>query len=354
MMTSSYQSQSTQSVIGDNVDGNFCSQALPEIFDDLAPFPLIQTDSSFRKPLQSIAKMSEASPLAMDYLKAALADNTRRAYQGDLADFFAWGGEIPCSPETLTNYIAGRAGVHSPHTIARRIVGICRAHTSQGLPDPAKNDLVRSILRGVRRKNAKAQRQVTPLLKGDILSFLPLMTGIKGIRDRAMILLGFAAALRRSEVVAIDVADIQFVKEGLILTLPKSKTDQTGVGRKIAVPYGRTTACPVKAVELLLAHCSITTGPLFRSIGKSGVVSKHRLSAQSVALVLKAYGAMSGLDESDISGHSLRSGLITSAAIAGVSIWKIKAQSGHKSDTMVSRYIRDATIFDGNAAGAVL
>ena len=319
---------------------------------DISALP--DTASDFCNQFQSISRQSETSLLAMAYLHAGLADNTRKAYKGDLADFFAWGGQIPCTAEILANYIADRAELHSPYTIARRIVGICRAHTSQGLPDPAKNDLVRGIVRGVRRKNGKPQRQVAPLLKSDIISFLPLMTGTKGIRDRAMILLGFAAALRRSELVAIDIGDVQFVKEGLILSIRKSKTDQTGVGRKIAVPYGRSLACPVKAVELLLAASPNDIGSLFRSVKKGGAVSTSRISSQSVALVLKTYATVIGLNCRDISGHSLRSGLITSAAIAGVSIWKIKAQSGHKSDSMISRYIRDANMFDNNAAGAVL
>src|ERR1035437_1048853 len=137
-----------------------------------------------------------------DYLSAAIADNTRRAYRGDLTDFLSWGGVVPCSPEVLAAYIAARAETHSPHTITRRVVGISRAHASQGLPDPAKTDLVRTVLRGVRRKNGTAQRQVAPLLKQDLLAILPLMRGTKGIRDRALLLLGFAAALRRSKLVA--------------------------------------------------------------------------------------------------------------------------------------------------------
>ena len=150
------------------------------------------------------------------FIAAALADNTRRAYQGDLADFLHWGGTVPCTPETLAAYIADRAETLSPHTITRRVVGISRAHVSQSLADPAKNDLVRTVLRGVRRKNGTAQRQVAPLLKQDLLAILPHMRGTKGVRDRALILLGFAAALRRSELVALDVHDLQFVNEGLI------------------------------------------------------------------------------------------------------------------------------------------
>lgn len=301
-----------------------------------------------------LQKRIGASASVAEYVSAALADNTRLAYRGDLADFIAFGGNIPCSPEELAAYIADRARIHSPHTIARRVVGISRAHTSQGMVDPAKNDLVRAVLRGVRRTNGMPQRQVAPLLKCDILSIVPLMHGTKGIRDRALILLGFAAALRRSELVGLDVQDIHFVKEGVILQIRRSKTDQMGEGRKIAIPYGRTSACPVNAIEIWLAHAHLASGPLFRPVGKGGGVGDTRLTGQVVALVLKAYAAVAGLNAASISGHSLRAGLVTSAAMAGVSLWKIKAQSGHKSDAMVTRYVRDANLFDGNAAGAVL
>lgn len=287
------------------------------------------------------------------FIVAALADNTRRAYQGDLADFLKWGGAVPCTPETLAAYIADRAATLSPHTITRRVVGISRAHTSQGLFDPSKNDLVRTVLRGVRRKNGTAQRQAAPLLKQDLLALLPLMKGTKGIRDRALILLGFAAALRRSELVALDVQDLQFVNEGLIVLLRKSKTDQDGEGRKIAVPNGRTSACPVKAVQTWLGLAQIVDGAIFRSVSKGGDVG-DRLTGQSVASILKSYAAAAGLPASDISGHSLRSGLVTSAAQIGVAAHKIQQQTGHRSMEMLHRYIRDANLFENNAAGLLL
>ncbi len=287
------------------------------------------------------------------YVAAALADNSRRAYRQDLDDFLGWGGAVPCSPETLAAYIADRAHTLSPHTITRRVVGISRAHVSQSLPDPAKTDLVRTVLRGVRKTHGRPQRQVTPILKQDLLGLLPLMRGTKGIRDRALILLGFAAALRRSELVALDVQDLEFVKEGLIVRLPRSKTDQEGEGRKIAVPYGRTSACPVKAVEDWLTHAQIAMGAIFPSVSKGGVLA-GRLTAQSVALILKAYAEVAGLKASDISGHSLRSGLATSAAQAGVAAHKIMAQTGHRSMEMLNRYIRDANLFENNAAGLLL
>ena len=183
---------------------------------------------------------------------------------------------------------------------------------------------------------------------------LPLMRGAKGIRDRALLLIGFAAALRRSELVALNVEDLQFVKEGLIINLRISKTDQEGQGRKIAVPYGRTSACPVKAIQEWMKHAQITRGPLFPPVGKGGRIGVAALSGQSVALIIKAYAEAIGLPTSNTSGHSLRSGLVTSAAQAGVAIHKIQAQSGHRSLQMLFRYIRDANLFEDNAAGLLL
>jgi integrase len=241
----------------------------------LNSFPIVNTQLSLlnrggQNPTLSLASGHQPLPEAVSgYIAAALADNTRRAYQGDLLDFQHWGGTIPCTSETLAAYIADRAGIHSTYTITRRVVGISRAHVSQGLPDPAKTDLVRVVLRGVRKTHGKPQHLAAPLLKHGLLSILPLMSGTKGIRDRALILLGFAAALRRSELVALDVTDLQFVSEGFVVHVRRSKTDQVGEGREIAVPWGRTSACPVKAVRAWLTLAQITDGAIFRRVCKA-------------------------------------------------------------------------------------
>ena len=322
--------------------------------DNLALTLPIPEVSKGLKTSGSDARIQPYSKEIDGYLYAAIADNTRRAYRGDLIDFLNWGGAVPCSPEMLAGYIAARAEIHSPHTISRRIVGISRAHVSQGLADPAKSDLVRAVLRGVRRSHGRPQRRVAPLIKQDLMGILPLMRGIKGIRDRALLLLGFAAALRRSELVGLDASDLEFVREGLIVHLRRSKTDQEGVGRKIAVPYGRTSACPVKAVQAWLEQANIESGAVFRSISKGHVIAADRLTGQSVALILKRYAEMADLPAANVSGHSLRSGLVTSAAQIGVSDHKIQQQTGHRSAEMLSRYIRDARLFENNAAGLVL
>lgn len=231
-------------------------------------------------------------------------------------------------------------------------MAIGRAHTSQNHPDPTKTDLTRAVLKGIRRTKGMAQRQVSPVLASDLLAMTEHMQGIKGLRDRALLSLGFAAALRRSELVALNVADLSFVPEGLVITLRRSKTDQAGEGRKIGVPWGRTAACPVRAVRAWLDHTQVTDGPVFLSVKKGGALGT-RLSDHAVAEIVKTYAQAIGLDPASLSGHSLRSGLVTSAAKAGIALHRIADQTGHRSMEMLRRYIRDANLFLNNA-GAIL
>lgn len=303
--------------------------------------------------LQSIAPARSAPSLA-DYINAAISSNTRRAYRDDLADFERYGGSIPCSPETLAQYIAFRATGCSPYTVARRVVGICRAHRSLGFSDPSKNELVRTVLRGVRRTKLARQRQATPLLPENVFAMLPLMTGIKGARDKAVITVAFAAALRRSEVVALSVEDLSFQKEGVVVRLRSSKSDQEGKGRLVAVPFGRTGACPVRAIKRWMELAQIDAGPLFREVRRNGAIGATPLTGQSVSQIVKDRVASVGLPAASYSGHSLRAGLVTSAARAGAGAPAIMRQTGHRSMEMLTRYIRNATLFDDNAAALLL
>ncbi|SCW92184.1 Phage integrase family protein [Sphingobium faniae] len=174
------------------------------------------------------------------------------------------------------------------------------------------------------------------------------------MRDRALLLIGFAGAFRRSELVGFDCDDVEHVRQGIVLHLRRSKTDQTGQGRKIAIPHGRTRWCPVRHLTDWLTHAGIEEGPIFRGMGRHGRIAPTRLSADAVAAILKRRVQAVGFDPATFSGHSLRAGLATSAAIAGASSWKIRQQTGHKSDAMLARYIRDGDMFTDNAAGAVL
>ena len=287
------------------------------------------------------------------YIHSALSANTRIAYQNDLVHFLSWGGSVPASSEMISQYLACSANSNAPATLSRRIVSINRAHTSQNLPSPTKSDLVKATLRGIRRTVGTKQRQVEPLLKDDLVKAVSSLAGLRGCRDRALLLIGFAGALRRSELVGLQFADIEFVELGLMIYLRHSKTDQEGEGRKIAIPYGRGMVCPVLALKEWLAISKICHGPLIRQVIGNSKVADSALSTHAVAIIVKKYAALLNLDASKFSGHSLRAGLVTSAAQAGVSTWKIKQQTGHKSDVMLNRYIRDAKLFTNNASGLI-
>lgn len=293
-------------------------------------------------------------PEVSDYLRASLSENSRQAYRSDLNHFLAWGGTIPARPEIVAQYLADHAGQHAVATLARRLVSIGKAHTTQGMPSPIDTELVRATLRGIRHTHGSAQRQVAPAVKEDVLAMVANLEGVKGIRDKALLLIGFAGAFRRSELVSLTVADIEQAKQGLIIHLRRSKTDQDGRGRKVAIPFARGAVCPVLALQRWLEMSGITDGPIFRPVNRHGVIAEFALSAQAVALVVKERAKAVGLDPERYAGHSLRAGLVTSAAQLGVSSWKIRQQTGHASDAMLSRYIREANIFVDNAAGAVL
>jgi integrase len=180
------------------------------------------------------------------------------------------------------------------------------------------------------------------------------ISGVKGIRDRALLLIGFAGAFRRSELVSLTVADIEQAKQGLVIQLRFSKTDQAGEGRKVAIPFARGATCPVIALQQWITAAGITEGPVFRPVNRHGVIAETALTPQAVALVVKERAQAVGLDSAKYAGHSLRAGLVTSAAQLGVSSWKIRQQTGHRSDAMLIRYIRDCQKFVDNAAGAIL
>jgi integrase len=296
---------------------------------------------------------NEVSSAVLDYVRSSVADNTRRAYSSDIQRFLDWGGSIPSAPEVIANYLAARAKSHSTATLSRWLSSISKAHTLRGVDSPCQNEYVRATYRGVKRTHGVKQRQATPVLWVDVCAMVETLDGCKGIRDRALLLVGFAGAFRRSELVALTVEDVQFVKQGVVVHLRSSKTDQERAGRKVAIPHARGNVCPVSALEEWLKFSGVSCGPIFRPVDRHGGIGSRTLTAQSVALIVKQRAEAVGLDPELFSGHSLRSGLVTSAAQAGVSSWKIRQQTGHASDAMLARYIRDAQMFMGNAAGAL-
>jgi integrase len=200
-----------------------------------------------------------------------------------------------------------------------------------------------------------AQANAKPLLKEDLFAVLDHMgDGLRDCRDRSLLLLGFAGGFRRSELVGLDVSDLQFVRQGMIITLRHSKTDQDGQGRKIGIPFGRTKHCPVRTTEAWLQRASVTEGPIYRHISKGSHIAPNRLSGDAIPNIIRERLQNAGINLEGYSGHSLRAGFATSAAMAGVATWRIRKQTGHASEAMLSRYIRDGELFEGNAAGILL
>lgn len=293
--------------------------------------------------------------LTQHFITNSISDNSKRAYRADLAKFEAFGGAIPSAPEWVAEFLAACAATHKAATLARYLASISKAHRAIGADDPCKTEIVKATLRGIRRAIGTSQREARPLLRDDLFQIMEC-TGNrpKDIRDRAMLMIGFAGALRRSELVGLNAEDIEHVRQGIVVTLRRSKTDQTGAGRKIGIPFGRSRWCPVNHLSEWLAHAGIESGPIFRVINRHGHVASKRLSGEAVSIVVKDRAEAAGFEPDAYSGHSLRAGLATSAATAGSPSHKIRAQTGHASDAMLARYIRDGNMFENNAAGAVL
>lgn len=302
-------------------------------------------------------RRSSLADKARRYLVNARSDNTRRAYACDLGEFQAFCQanrvpHLPASPETVGAYIVALADSgRKLSTIKRRLAAISQNHQGQGHEPPTRHTLVRELLKGIRRTHGDASNSKEALLIEDLRRVLvALPASIHGVRDRALLLIGFAGGFRRSELVGLDLADVAFTRDGLIVTLRRSKTDQGGAGRQVAIPYGSTPlTCPVRALEDWLRATGIAGGPIFRAVTRQGRV-RQPMSAQSVALVVKKAVRRIGLDPDQFGGHSLRAGLCTAAARAGVSEQSIMNQTGHRSSATLRRYIRRGELFVDNAA----
>lgn len=291
----------------------------------------------------------QATEAIRHYLTQSLSLNTRKAYQADLEHYRSWGGVIPASPEQIASYLSCHAETLAIATMQRRLVSIGKAHSVGGYTNPVKSELVRLTFRGIRRVHSKAQRQVKPILTQDVImmiSSLPLT--VQGKRDAALVLLAFSGAFRRSELSNLNCSDVSFTSEGMIVRLRRSKTDQLGHTREIAVPASNARICPVRSVLQWMETIN-SQGKLFRSVNRGGVPGET-ITDHAIARIIKRLIKSIGYDPTDYSGHSTRSGFATSAAQAGKSSWSIRRQTGHKSDQMLNRYIRQGNLFKDNAS----
>jgi integrase len=295
---------------------------------------------------------------------------TKRAYASDFGAFALWCqryelGSLPAEPDTVALYLTAIADQDAAvATLRKRLVAISQAHKAAGVPSPTQTETVRRTITGIARTRGTRQRQVAPLRLSGLKAMLEAAPedDLLAVRDRAVLLLGFAGGMRRSELAALDVPDLTKVDEGLDVLIRWSKTDQEGAGRTIGIPRGRNPeTCPVLAVQRWISVAGISDGPLFRGMvanGRPGTahripqgqVGPQRLSAQGIARVVQRAATRAGLDAREFAGHSLRAGFATEAAAQGASERAIMQQTGHKSVAMLRRYIRDGDRYRDNAA----
>jgi site-specific recombinase XerD len=303
-----------------------------------------------RAPNSALESLAEQ---AAKFAEAARARSTRRAYTSDVRDFEEFCAAhalpfLPSSPETIAFYITHLASRVTVSTIRRRLAAITYAHRERGFESPAtprRHFVVREVLAGIKRTLGVAQQGAPPLLGNAIRRIVDACPGnLLGTRDRALVLLGFAAGSRRSELTSIlEVRDLTFSDRGLYIMLRRSKTDQEKTGRVVAIPVGE------HAEWLEAAH--ITSGPVFRAVDRHGNVSATALSARSVSKILKHAAARAGMDSQRVSPHGLRAGMATQAAINGAEEREIARITGHRSVAVLRSYVREADLYRNNASG---
>jgi site-specific recombinase XerD len=289
------------------------------------------------------------------YARASKSAATRKAYQTDAADFTAWcdrhGLEaLPASVSTVAAYLAGLAkeGLKAS-TITRRCAGIRYMHRMAGFEPPTSHEAIKAVLAGIRRSVGTAVTRKAPATAEAIRAMLQDMpSDLRGLRDRGLLLLGFAGALRRSELVALDVSDLEETTEGMLVRIRRSKTDQEGVGDFVSVPHGSR----LRPVAALKEAAGITEG--FRSIKKGGLVTPERLSDRSVAEIVKKRMEAAGFDSAIFSGHSLRAGFVTSALHHGADILRVMDVTRHREVSTLKTYDRRAKAFKQHAGEAFL
>jgi len=298
-------------------------------------------------------------------LKNSKADNTIRAYKSDFNDFGLFCAQngfksLPSDPKIVSLYLTQLSTKNVKiSTIKRRLVSIGVIHKLKGHYLDTKHPLIVENLMGIKRRKGSIQNGKKPLLINNLKKIINIIDQqkkekIKILRDRTIILIGFSGGFRRNEIVSLDFDDLDFVEEGLKINIKRSKTDQFGVGSTKGLPYFENSQyCPVVSIQKWIEISRINSGALFRRFTKGSNLSEKRLTDQTVALLIKEYLGLAGIDNTNYSGHSLRSGFATSAAEAGVEERTIMAMTGHKSTEMVRRYIKNADLFKNNALNKI-
>ncbi len=298
-------------------------------------------------------------------LQSSKADNTIRAYKSDFNDFGIFCAQngfksFPSEPKIVSLYLTHLSSKEAKmSTLKRRLVSIGVIHKLKGHYLDTKHPSIIENLMGIKRRKGSIQKGKKPLLINSLKQIINVIDRktdieIKKIRDRSIILIGFSGGFRRNEIVSLDHDDLDFVSEGLKINIKRSKTDQFGEGSLKALPYFENSQyCPVVSIQKWVKISKINDGPLFRRFKKGSKLTDNRLTDQTVALLIKKYLEMAGINSKNYSGHSLRSGFATSAAESGAEERSIMAMTGHKSTEMVRRYIKEANLFKNNALNKI-
>ena len=298
-------------------------------------------------------------------LQSSKAINTVRAYKSDFKDFGLFCAQngfksLPSEPKIVSLYLTHLSTKEvKMSTLKRRLVSIGVIHKLKGHYLDTKHPIIIENIMGIKRRKGSIQKGKKPLLINNLKLIINVIDecnyeDIKKFRDRSIILMGFSGGFRRNEIVSLDYDDLDFVSEGVKINLKRSKTDQFGEGSVKGLPYfDNAQYCPVLSLKNWIQVSNISSGPLFRRFSKGSKLSENRLTDQTVALLIKKYLNLAGIDNKNYSGHSLRSGFATSAAESGAEERSIMAMTGHKSTEMVRRYIKEANLFKNNALNKI-
>ncbi|MFB6230478.1 MAG: tyrosine-type recombinase/integrase [Salinibacter sp.] len=316
-------------------------------------------------------ELKDLAGKAVEYHESALSENTRKAYQRGWEDFLAFceshGLEAaPASEQAVALYLSDRAEDLATSTLSQRVAAIQHAHDERGLISPTRSKGVQNVMRGIRRESNRTPEQAPPLLTEHVKEMVDTLPGdasppngteaeaawLRGKRDRALILTGFAGAFRRSELAALRVEHIESRPSGLLVTVPESKTDQEGEGQLVAIRRIEDSGyCPVKALRRWASVASIDDGPIFRGVPRSGFISRDAITGRTVGNAVKRAAEAAGLPQADdYTGHSLRAGHITQASMEGAPDAAIQAQSRHESDRAFREYVRPQRLLENTSS----
>jgi integrase len=326
--------------------------------DALSTYPLRNHEPSPAVITNTSMTSLKPKTLLNEYIIAATSDNTRKAYRDDIQHFIAWGGLLPTTPDVVVQYLQTFAASLNPRTLARRLTALKHWHVYQGFLDPTHHPFIRKTLTGIHHVHGRPKQKAPALTLEQLIilhQHLKKQNTLQAVRNDALLQIGFCGALRRSELVNIQWEHITFVTEGLILLIPRSKTDQTGEGQRCAIPYGDDTLCPVTALKNWCEKARIQSDFIFRGINRHEKLSLKPITPRSVNLIIKSVAMVCGLPDAEhFSSHSLRRGFATCASKKGAPFVTIMRHGRWRHEGTVLGYIEEGQQFEDNAVNLIL